>query len=380
MRRRVLVATEYFPPADGGGATRALINLIQALSPSIDFHIVTRGYHPRNGHAYDVDTTSWARVGGARVRYLERVGGLTRLGRLIREVQPDVLFLNSVFSTLTLRTLLLRRFGMIPGVPVVLVPEGELDRGALQIKPAKKAVYLALISSLGLLRQVRWKAASALEEQNISRRLRIDNITIVPPPASPSAAAFRCPDRARPKQPGAARFIFVSRIVRKKNLTYALEALAGVRGEIHFDIVGDREDRAHWEECRALLERFPKHIRVTTHGHLPHEQTLQMLAGAHALILPTLAENFGYVIAEALSTGCPVLISDNTPWSDVPQRGAGWIVPLNSPDEWRSRLQEIVAMSEEELRACSARAHALAAERFGDSPAIERQYLALLAP
>ena len=39
--------------------------------------------------------------------------------------------------------------------------------------------------------------------------------------------------------------------------------------------------------------------------------------------------NFGHVIAEALSVGCPVIISDQTPWNDVEKYNAGWALAID---------------------------------------------------
>ena len=47
------------------------------------------------------------------------------------------------------------------------------------------------------------------------------------------------------------------------------------------------------------------------------------------MILPTLGENFGHVIVEAWTAGCPVLVSDRTPWRQLASHGVGWDVALD---------------------------------------------------
>ena len=61
--------------------------------------------------------------------------------------------------------------------------------------------------------------------------------------------------------------------------------------------------------------------------------------------LPTLGENFGHVILEAFCAGCPVLISDQTPWRDLQGKGIGWDLPLDRPDLFQDVLQNCVDMN-----------------------------------
>ncbi len=60
------------------------------------------------------------------------------------------------------------------------------------------------------------------------------------------------------------------------------------------------------------------------------------------MFLPTLNENFGHSIVESLLSGCPAIISDQTPWSDLEKNNAGYSIPLNSKEKF---LQAIVAMA-----------------------------------
>src|SRR5206468_3006119 len=84
--------------------------------------------------------------------------------------------------------------------------------------------------------------------------------------------------------------------------------------------------------------------------------------GNHFFAMPTLNENFGYVLLEALAVGCPLLISDQTVWDDIDEKGVGWRVPLDDRSAYVARLRECVAMSGREYSEMSARARKYAAE------------------
>ena len=49
----------------------------------------------------------------------------------------------------------------------------------------------------------------------------------------------------------------------------------------------------------------------------------------HAFLLPTLSENFGHVIVEAMQAGLIPIISDQTPWKGLEKINIGWSIPLN---------------------------------------------------
>ena len=46
-------------------------------------------------------------------------------------------------------------------------------------------------------------------------------------------------------------------------------------------------------------------------------------------ILPTFSENFGMVIAEALSCGLPVITTKNAPWKILNDENIGWWIDMS---------------------------------------------------
>ncbi|QPI75397.1 glycosyltransferase [Sphingobium sp. Cam5-1] len=85
--------------------------------------------------------------------------------------------------------------------------------------------------------------------------------------------------------------------------------------------------------------------------------------------LPTLGENFGHVIIEALGAGTPALISDRTPWRDFDRAGCGWIMPLGNAQLFADRIDSLF---EEEPRVSEGRRAAAIdyARRFEDDSGV----------
>ena len=44
--------------------------------------------------------------------------------------------------------------------------------------------------------------------------------------------------------------------------------------------------------------------------------------------------------------GTPVIISDQTPWTDINGTGAGWAIPLDNEESFRNAIQTVVDAAE----------------------------------
>ena len=344
---RILVLVDHYLPGDKfGGPVRSVANMVDRLGDFFSFWIVTQDRDYLDSGPYrGISVNTWSQVGRSMVYYTSP-GSFSygQLKRIIADVGPEVIYLNSLFSTDSIRFLGWRRLGLLPDTPVVLAPRGNLSPGALKLKWFKKRLFLSLSSRLGLLDRLLWQATSPLEEMDIS--VSMGNLArCVIAPNIPGA----CDGRGRlisrsAKRPGEMRIVFLSRITPKKNLPYALKMLRRVRGEVTFDIYGAADPESYWQSCQPMLASLPKNVQVEYRGNLPNERVAETLFGYDFFFLPTLGENFGHAIFESFSAGCPVLISDQTPWRNLAEQHLGWDIALDEPDRWRSVLQECIDM------------------------------------
>ena len=146
---------------------------------------------------------------------------------------------------------------------------------------------------------------------------------------------------------GQLKAVFLSRLSMKKNLDYALTILKSVRARVSFTIYGVLEDPEYWHHCQAIIAALPPNITVDYKGPLPHEKVVESLQAHEVFLFPTRGENFGHVILEALSAGLPVLISDQTPWRGLTDKGIGWDLPLDEPAGFSRRIEELAAVDQD---------------------------------
>lgn len=376
-RLRVLtVAGTYVPSLVGGGHIRSIQALTEHLAAEIDFYIVCRDRDSSGGQPYEgIQPRKWEAVGYAQVWY-EPKGrfGLRLYRRLLADLAPDAVYLNTLFSV---------REGLVPAAAVclwrrearlVVAPRGSFDPNALALKQAKKAMFLRVFRWARLARAMTFQASSAREAADIRRSL--GHVPVVVTGHLPRVSPVGCQPRSA-KHSGTLNVVFLARIVPIKNLQFLVERLARVRGRLRLTLAGPVEDREYWVGCSKALERLA-HVEVVLLGSVPHERVPEVLAQHDALVLPSLGENFCHAVAESLSVGTPVVVSDRTPWRHLDGFGVGWDLPLEDPRAWESCLQRLCDMGEAEHRLMR-RSAAEAVSRLIDIPACRKRHLALFA-
>jgi len=107
-------------------------------------------------------------------------------------------------------------------------------------------------------------------------------------------------------------FLTVARFVPKKNLAGLLRAYAQyvtTAGETAWPLVlsGDGELRAQLGE-QVEMEGLAQCVRFA--GFVQYGQLPELYAGAGAFILPSLSDQWGLVVNEAMASGLPVLVSE----------------------------------------------------------------------
>jgi len=96
----------------------------------------------------------------------------------------------------------------------------------------------------------------------------------------------------------------------------------------------------------ALIEElvrrgvWPADARVV--GSVPQLELKHLMSKSHVMVLPSVEDGFGMVMAQAMACGCPVIASENTGARDLFTDGEeGFIVPIRDVDALTQRLQQL---------------------------------------
>ncbi len=142
--------------------------------------------------------------------------------------------------------------------------------------------------------------------------------------------------------------LFLSRIHPVKGLHLLVEALRLLR-PTGWKFIISGEGGSYTAEVQRLIRTAGLAHLFEFPGALYGERKWQYYRNADLFLLPSLTENFGIVVLEALACETPVLATTGTPWPELLRYGCGWWVESNVAGIARG-LDEALASSTATLR------------------------------
>jgi len=376
-QKKILLFVDWFYPGyKAGGPIQSCRNFIAALENDYRIDVITSDRDLGDTQPYAaIRANEWnAYSDSARVYYTASLNAAL-IQELVKASAPDFIYLNSMFSYRFTILLLALKWRKRITAPVIVAPRGMLQEGALQFKRSKKKLFIGLLNLGRLPGKLVFHATDAQEKADIQK-------------AFPSATRVVCipnftrnglePLKHVEKNPGELHCVYVSRLAPKKNILYFLQLLGKIPGApvISFVIRGEIEDKTYWQQCREAIDTLPGNISIRFDGPVQNDVIIPFLQEYHLFVLPTLGENFGHAIVEALAAGRPVLISDKTPWTGLAYKKAGWEIPLENEPGFIAAVQKMAAMDQPEYNEWCSGAWQLAND-LATQTELKQQYLKL---
>lgn len=245
-------------------------------------------------------------------------------------------------------------------IPFILTPRGTLEPWSLQQSKWKKKIARWLYQDYDLKRCACIYATAEMEACHI-RDLGFKNpICIIPNGIETAGYPCRTDMSIVKKQ-----ILFLSRVHPKKGIEVLIDAFSRVHQEFpdwNVVVVGNGED-SYRRALKNKVLNFGLSSCVEILSPVFGEAKVKLYQESSVFCLPSYSENFGMVIAEAMSCGVPAITTNGTPWQllngEVSTMGAsldmlgnnkrtGWCIDL-SVDNLEKALREAMMMPSVEL-------------------------------
>lgn len=346
--RVLIIMGMYLPGNLSGGPITSIKNLVDCLNDQFDFYILTADRESRLKAPYsNIDYDIWNQVGHAKVFYT-KWGKFTLklISRLAKDT--DIVYVCGCYNDYAVNAMILNKIRILKK-PLIIAPMGIFSEGALKIHFLKKIVFLKLLLMCGMFKKIIWSVTSLYELEDLDKVITHKNKVVYI--AEDITGVVKTKDITKKKDQKHCKVVWLSRISPKKNLKGTIEALGQVRSNIEFNIYGPVCDKKYWAKCVQALENLPANVVWHYHGSVSGERVINVLENNHIFMLQTLGENYGHVIIEALSAGCPCIISDNTPWKSFEELGIGYVYSVNDFDKITKAIEYYSDLNEESFNA-----------------------------
>lgn len=299
-----------------GGTGLAAQQLAQALAPQgvqVGVHLLRdeQPVWPRVSHA----NLRWSVVPSAflgRWRYFWQLG---------RDSNATVVHIHGIWN---LWWAVLAQILTWRQIPFVVSPHGSLEPGALQFSRLKKRVALAIYQRRALRQASALVVTSSLEAQGLAALCLGVPVCLVPNGVALETPLLPTTVDQGEKSDSPRTFLFLSRIHPKKGLPLLVRAWSRVRQPGWRVVVAGNDEQGHLAEVKALALALGVLDDFHFPGAVQGAAKQRLFAQADVFVLPTRSENFGIVVAEALSHGVPVITTRGAPWGGLTEKGCGW--------------------------------------------------------
>jgi len=210
-------------------------------------------------------------------------------------------------------------------IPRLVSPHGMLEPWAWQYKAWKKRIAWFLFQYRDL------KTAQVLhataESEAINLRKFFPNLPIAMIPLGidlPPTSVFHSPLPEKQKK----TLLFLSRIHEKKGLLNLVEAWARLQPKNWQLVIAGPSEKGYQGVIEKRIQELKLTETISFPGEVVGDSKWQLYHQADLFVLPTLSENFGIVVAEALACKTPVITTKGAPWSDLEEYRCGWWIEL----------------------------------------------------
>ena len=247
--------------------------------------------------------------------------------------------------------------------PYVITPHGMLYPQALARSAWKKKLLLNLGGVDKDLRHATCIHATCDVEMKHYRALGYTNpVAIIPNPMPIPSFIDDIKSEKSIKRIG-----YLGRIHPYKNTEALINAWITLGDEVKDAqlIIMGRGDNEYEAKMHQLVARHNL-TNVEFAGFVNGREKFERLASLTALCVPSITENFGMTVTEALSVGTPVIASLGTPWQELNTKHCGWWVD-NDVETLADTISQALSLPQDEIEKMGNNGKRLVNEKYRDT-------------
>jgi colanic acid/amylovoran biosynthesis glycosyltransferase len=283
------------------------------------------------------------------------------LAPIVARARPDVVHAHFVNLPTAVAVLLGDDLGL-PVTATAHAADFRLDRDSPALRRRLNRLDHLFVISADTARQLGDRGVPLNRVPYRVVRAAFDGIVLPPLPA-----------RTLPPT-GPARLVTVARLIGKKGIDTAVEAVARLVAagrDVAYDVYGDGP---LGPALRQVVTDRGLAARITFHGAVPHATALAALAGADVAVLPCRADANGDLdgipvfLMEAAGRRVPVVTTAVSGIPELVDESGGWLVPPGDPEALALAIGQVLDAPQQAARRSTA-----LAERVADefSPAVQ---------
>jgi glycosyltransferase involved in cell wall biosynthesis len=188
--------------------------------------------------------------------------------------------------------------------------------------------------------------SSGVKDKLVAKKINPDKIAVINTPTSinlidnPDEANI---EKIKQKFNHQKIILFIGRLEKVKNISMLLHAFKDLKvkyQEARLLIIGQGSEK---EKLEQLTQKLKLESDVVFLGKLNVAEWRDYLYAAKLLVLPSLSESFGSVLALAGAAGLPVVASKTTGAQDiVKDNQTGFLVPINDPNQLKEKMLKLL--------------------------------------
>lgn len=245
------------------------------------------------------------------------------------------------------------------GIPLVVSPRGMVEPWALSFKSWKKKIVWRLWGARDMANAMAFCATAQQEADNLRKLGFRQPIAIIPNGVDIVSRQIIGIDKAYPTR----QALFLSRLHPIKGVCELIEAWSEIRPPGWNLVIAGPDENGYSAVVRRCITKHGLEEVVRMIGPVEGEAKWRLYQKSDLFILPTYSENFGIVVAEALSMGVPVITTKGAPWQVLIEEKCGWWIDIGVEPLTRS-IKEATSLNRDLLREMGSRGRRLAERSF----------------